>query len=152
MKEKSIYNLILSSILENDNLSAKTKGKCLNYINNLKNDNENLKQELQEEIEFCDTMFSLTNKRKFIRKFNKEFDKEDKKKNPNRDYYCVYPDAEEVYKRYYNLKDKHRKLIKDLRDYINFLVIFHAEDIEGRFRDTIWGQELLDIIDEADEE
>lgn len=151
MKEKSIYNLVLNSILENDNLSERVKGKCLDYVKDLKSDNESLKQELEEEAMSYDIMFDLSNKRKFIRKFNKEFDKEDKKKNPYRDYYCIYPDAEEVYKRYYNLKDRHKKLIKNLRDYINFLVIFHAKDIEGRFRNTIWGQELLDIIDGADE-
>ena len=68
--------------------------------------NQELKEQLQEEQEAYDIMFSLWNNRKFIRKFNKEFDKEDKIKNPNRDYACIMPDAEEVYKRYYELKQQ----------------------------------------------
>ena len=72
----------------------------------LQKENQQLKEQLQEEQEAYDRMFSLWNNRKFIRKFNKEFDKEDKIKNPNRDYACIMPDAEEVYKRYYELKQQ----------------------------------------------
>ena len=36
---------------------------------------------------------------------------------------------------------------KEAIDYINFLVIIDAQLAGGRFKDTIWGKELLDILD-----
>lgn len=60
-------------------------------------------QQLKEEF---DRMFAVYHSRKLIKKFNDEYDEEDKTKNPNRDYACICPDAEEVYKRYYELKEQ----------------------------------------------
>lgn len=37
------------------------------------------------------------------------------------------------------------KRICDAMDYINFLVIFN-ENINGKFNETIWGEELLEIL------
>lgn len=44
-------------------------------------------------------------------------------------------------------------IIKDVSDYINFLVIIDIRLAGGRFKDTIWGKELLEIlnIDKGDE-
>ena len=64
-------------------------------------------QQLKEEF---DRLFAVYHSRKLIKKFNDEYDEEDKMKNPNRDYACICPDAEEVYKRYYELKEQlHQK-------------------------------------------
>lgn len=32
-------------------------------------------------------------------------------------------------------------------DYINFLVIIDTQLAGGRFKDTVWGKELLEILD-----
>lgn len=39
------------------------------------------------------------------------------------------------------------KARKDVYDYINFLVIIDTQLAGGRFKDTIWGKELLEILD-----
>lgn len=66
--------------------------------------------ELQEENTELEHIVGIREKRGLISKFDKEFDEEDKKKNPNRDYVVITPDAEEVYKRYYELKDNWQEL------------------------------------------
>lgn len=73
---------------------------------------------LQEKVEDLRRIFGIWNNRKLIKKFNKEYDKEDKNKNPNRNYVVIYPDAEEVYKRYYDYKSRNEKAI----EYINKLL------------------------------
>ena len=78
-------------------------------------ENNQLKEQLQQQEEEYDRMFALWHSRKLIKKFDDEFDEEDKKKNPNRDYACICPDAEEVYKRYYELKEQ----LKQKEDIIN---------------------------------
>ena len=72
-------------------------------------------QHLKEEF---DRMFAIYHSRKLIKKFNDEYDEEDKMKNPNRDYACVCPDAEEVYKRYYKLKEQ----LQQKEDIINKII------------------------------
>ena len=75
-------------------------------------------QQLKEEF---DSMFAIYHSRKLIKKFNDEYDEEDKMKNPNRDYACVCPDAEEVYKRYYKLKEQLQQkedIINKAKEYI----------------------------------
>lgn len=39
------------------------------------------------------------------------------------------------------------KARKEAIDYINFLVIIDTQLAGGRFKDKIWGKELLDILD-----
>lgn len=75
------------------------------------NENQELKKQL-EEVEF---IVGLRQKRNLISKFDKEYDEEDKKKNPNRDYAGIMPDAEEVYRRYYTMKNQQKEFI----EYIN---------------------------------
>lgn len=77
-------------------------------FNELLKENQELKKQL-EEVEF---IVGLRQKRNLISKFDKEYDEEDKKKNPNRDYAGVMPDAEEVYKRYYAMKNQQKKFIE----------------------------------------
>ena len=43
--------------------------------------------------------------------------------------------------------ERSEKARKEVIDYINFLVIIDAQLAGGRFKDTIWGKELLDILD-----
>lgn len=43
--------------------------------------------------------------------------------------------------------EKSEKARKDVYDYINFLVIIDTQLAGGRFKDTIWGKELLEILD-----
>lgn len=68
-------------------------------------------------IEFLD----LKQKRNLINKFNKEYDEEDKKKNPDRNYAEIMPDAEEVYRRYYAMKTQQKKFIEYISSYIELL-------------------------------
>lgn len=69
---------------------------------------------LEEEIKELELTVGIREKRGLISRFDREYDEEDKKKNPDRSYAGVLPDAEEVYKRYYELKDKCEKLDSDL--------------------------------------
>ena len=74
-------------------------------IDELKKENQELKKQL-EEVEF---IVGLRQKRNLISKFDKEYDEEDKKKNPNRDYAGIMPDAEEIYRRYYTMKNQQKE-------------------------------------------
>ncbi len=65
----------------------------------------NAYMELQEDYEELEQLLDIRNNRTLINKFNKEYDEEDKLNNPNRDYASITPDAEEIYKRYYELKE-----------------------------------------------
>lgn len=84
-------------------------------IASLKQENQELKKQL-EEVEF---IVGLRQKRNLIHKFDKEYDEEDKNKNPNRDYAGIMPDAEEIYRRYYTMKNKQKEFINYLEDKIN---------------------------------
>ena len=68
--------------------------------------------ELEEEIQDYDRIFDIWNKRKLIKKFNKEFSKQyvkDEKKK-GRKIAGALPDAEYVYKLYYELKKENERL------------------------------------------
>lgn len=90
-------------------------------------------KELEEQIEEVEFIVGLRQKRNLISKFDKEYDEEDKKKNPNRDYAGIMPDAEEVYRRYYTMKNQQQEFIKYLEDEIkrkrlNATCIFEYND------------------------
>ena len=74
--------------------------------------------ELLEENKELELIIGLRQTRNLISKFDKEYDEEDKKKNPNRDYAGIMPDAEEVYKRYYSMKKQQKEFI----DYMNKII------------------------------
>ena len=116
--------------LEETKLKEEMKERCLNkgqYIDEKAEDKfkmlcrledfEAQYFELLEEIRDLEFIIGLRQKRNLINKFDKEYDEEDKKKNPNRTYAGIIPDAEEVYKRYYEMKNKIDKAI----EYINQL-------------------------------
>lgn len=113
-------------------------------IKNLLEENQQLKEQLEEEQKDYDRMFGLWHNNPLIKKFDDEYDEEDKKKNPNRDYAYLLPNAEEVYKRYYNLKEQLEKSEKSRKK-----VIYHiknnVEDYE--FENTEHYVEILDILD-----
>ena len=85
-------------------------------------------EELLEENKELELIIGLRQKRNLISKFDKEYDEEDKKKNPNREYAGIMPDAEEVYKRYYSMKKQQKEFI----EYINEKI-----DICDGFIDTV---------------
>lgn len=93
----------------------KNETLLIEEIKGLIEENQELKKQL-EELEF---IVGLRQKRNLIHKFDKEYDEEDKKKNPNRDYAGIIPDAEEVYKRYYAMKAQQKEFIKWLEDKLN---------------------------------
>ena len=72
----------------------------------------------------------LRQKRNLISKFDKEYDEEDKKKNPNRDYAGIMPDAEEVYKRYYSMKKQQKKFVEYMNKTIEELEFDDVDDEE----------------------
>lgn len=87
--------------------------------NRLEKENKQLKDnwnELKKRLEEVEFIVGLRQKRNLIHKFDKEYDDDDKKKNPNRDYAGTMPDAEEVYRRYYSMKNQQKKFIEYLED------------------------------------
>ena len=44
-----------------------------------------------------------------------------------------------------NERDRLNNIIKDIEDYINFLVIYN-QTISGKFSETQWGQDILGLI------
>ena len=81
----------------------------------LQEENLNLKEEIKE----LDFLVGLRQKRGLISRFDREFNEEDKIKNPNRSYVGIMPDAEEVYKRYYDMKEQQKVFIKWLEKEID---------------------------------
>lgn len=92
------------------------------FIKDLIKENQELKKQL-EEVEF---IVGLRQKRNLISKFDKEYDEEDKKKKPNRNYAGITPDAEEVYRRYYAMKNQQKEFMEYLEDKINEIRITSA--------------------------
>lgn len=89
----------------------------MSELDDMKQENQQLKKQLEE----VELIVGLRQKRNLIRKFDKEYDKEDKKNNPNRDYAGIMPDAEEVYRRYYNMKNQQKEFIKYLEEPIKII-------------------------------
>lgn len=66
----------------------------------------------------------------------------------------VTPEIKEKNKEIQELKNKVEELsntLKDIEEYVNFLVIFD-QTINGKFSETVWGQEILSFINENDKE
>lgn len=95
-------------------------------------------QELKEEIRDLEFIIGVRTERNLISKFDKEYDEEDKKRNPDRDYESIIPDAEEVYKRYYEQKDRIDKAV----EYIGQeLIVYDNESDEYKV-----GVELIETL------
>ena len=110
-----------------------------------------LRKENQQLKEEFDRMFAIYHNRKLIKKFNDEYDEEDKMKNPNRDYACVCPDAEEVYKRYYELKEQLKQkedIINKAKEYNN-QIIKDTKEFYRPTSDLIYsGDCLIDLAEQ----
>lgn len=104
-------------------------------VENLITENKQLKQDIEE----LNLIVGIRQKRNLISKFDKEYDEEDKKKKPNRDYAGIIPDAEEVYKRYYKLKDRINKSIEYVNNHI------HQETFTG-YMDSYELKKLLSLL------
>lgn len=90
----------------------RNENRLINKIELLEKENQELKKQI-EELEF---IVGLRQKRNLISKFDKEYDEEDKKRNPNRDYAGIMPDAEEIYRRYYAMKNQQKEFIDYLEN------------------------------------
>lgn len=113
----------------------------------LERENQKLNKQL-EELEF---IVGLRQKRNLISKFDKEYDEEDKKKNPNRDYAGIMPDAEEIYKRYYSMKKQQKEFINYLKNEIDRCLTFYSstpcmyaydvfKDVLSKYKSIIGGK------------
>ena len=100
-------------------------------------ENEDLKKQL-EELEF---IVGLRQKRNLISKFDKEYDEEDLKKNPNRDYVVITPDAEEVYRRYYAMKNQQKEFISYLENMLDnendIFSVVRVKDVLLKYKEII---------------
>lgn len=118
-----------------------------------------LRKENQQLKEEFDRMFAIYHSRNLIKKFNDEYDEEDKMKNPNRDYACVCPDAEEVYKRYYKLKEQLKQkedIINKAKEYIENNPLYDIDVYEysiclNGIDDEQTKKDLLEILDNKGE-
>lgn len=116
----------------------------MSYNQALLKENQELKKQL-EEVEF---IVGLRQKKNLISKFNKEYDEEDKKKNPNRDYAGIMPDAEEVYRRYYTMKNQQKEFIDWLENEKDRLI----KECSHHYTDSFDRQHAVneDMYDEVD--
>lgn len=96
MNDKIYPSMVIRSQAESIELLEKENKKYKDRINDL------------------ELIVGTKRKRSLISKFNKEYDEEDKKKNPNRTYTRIEPDAEEIYKRYYDLKKQVEDISEEL--------------------------------------
>ena len=94
-------------------------------------------QELKKQLEEVEFIVGLRQKRNLISKFDKEYDEEDKKKNPNRDYAGIMPDAEEIYRRYYTMKNQQKEFIEYLQNNIESLEFCDNEFILSNHKKEI---------------
>lgn len=95
------------------------------------------KKELAEKVFELDQHTALRHTRPLIKRFDEEFDKEDLEANPDRTYAGTLPDAEEVYRRYYNQKET----ITDL-----FLERIEVEEIKRIINNRL--TEIQDLYEE----
>ncbi len=127
----------MNSINIEDLRNAVERLKKIPTYQDLLKENQELKKQL-EELEF---IVGLRQKRNLISKFDKEYDEEDLKKNPNRDYVVIMPDAEEVYRRYYAMKNQQKEFINYLKSMLenekdNFSVA-RVKDVLLKYKEII---------------
>lgn len=111
-----------------------------------------IKKELKEEIKVLELIIGSRQKRSLIHKFDKEYDEEDKRKNPNRDYAGIMPDAEEVYKRYYKQQEIINKAIEYIKGFEDIKAYYSYEEngYEEYNYDEDFKIELLEILKGGD--
>lgn len=99
-----------------------TSNQCIKDIEQVLNILEQLQQEnqeLKEAIEDYERIFDIWSKRTLINKFNKEYSKKVVKEEREKGHKIVsaLPDAEYVYKKYYELQERIDKAIDKLGRY-----------------------------------
>ena len=117
MSKEDRLNRVLAGLSHTGYTTEIEKCEARLFIEELEKENQELKKQLEE----VELIVGLRQKRNLISKFDKEYDEEDKKKNPNRDYAGIMPDAEEVYKRYYTMKNQQKEFIEYLENEIKRL-------------------------------
>ena len=142
VKRKTQYCPNSSECLETENKPY--------YQNKIMLLNEN--QELKKQIGEVEFIVGLRQKRNLISKFDKEYDEEDKKKNPNRDYAGIMPDAEEIYRRYYTMKNQQKEFIEYLQNNIEslefcdneFILSNHKKEVKAYKEILLKYKEIID--------
>lgn len=114
---KDVFNELFDEMVNWRKESKELNQKYLNAVADYETTMSEL-QELKKQLEEVEFIVGLRQKRNLIHKFDKEYDDEDKKKNPNRDYAGIMPDAEEVYRRYYSMKNQQKEFISYLENEI----------------------------------
>lgn len=114
---KDVFNELFDEMVNWRKESKELNQKYLNAVADYETTMSEL-QELKKQLEEVEFIVGLRQKRNLIHKFDKEYDDEDKKKNPNRDYAGIMPDAEEVYRRYYSMKNQQKEFISYLENKI----------------------------------
>ena len=109
------FNKVLAGLSHTGYTTELEKCEARLFMEELFEENQELKKQLEE----LELIVGLRQKRNLINKFNKEYDEEDKKKNPNRSHAEIIPDAEEVYKRYYEMKNQQKVFIQWLENKMN---------------------------------
>ena len=125
------------SIAHNDYVDLQRQHQQLKEI---EKEHQRTNGELREEIKEYQYIFNAKHKRKLIKKFDKEFSKEYVKKAKEQgknDIVRAYPDVEEVYRRYYELKDRIDKAVEILKAnthveniYMGLCVLFETGEYE----------------------
>ena len=112
---------ILRDFAKSNNKPDKTIYEYVKEILDMNSAYAKENQELKKQLEELESIVGLSQKRNLINKFNKEYDEEDKKKNPNRSHTEIMPDAEEVYRRYYAMKNQQKEFIEYLEEPIRMI-------------------------------
>ena len=83
---------------------------------------------------------------------NNEYKLKDRLEKQRKEYQETYKDVRIEIKELKEKLEASEKARKEAIDYINFLVIIDTQLAGGCFKNTIWGKELLDILDIDKEE
>lgn len=69
--------------------------------------------------------------------------------NDEKYHLCCIEQLQQENKQLQQELDKKNKIIEEIKEYVNFLVIFN-QNINGKFSETQWGEDILGIIEELE--
>lgn len=106
---------------------------------------EKIIRELQEDLEDYERIFDIWNKRKLINKFNKEFSKKKVKEERVKGNKIVgaIPDAEYVYKKYYEKVEQIDKAIDFIKEHN---IVGMNKEYLPRGYECCYSSELMEIL------
>lgn len=150
MKDRESKKRIFEAMHKEDliTLLINETTKNHNYRSSIDTILRNAKQEkkkYEEEIKELELIIGLRQKRALIKRFDDEYNEEDKKKNPNRTYAGVLPDAEVVYQRYY----KQKEVLNKLRDTFDKLYTCGKEYSWDTYELKDYADEMIEIFNES---